>query len=114
VVIFGGGNPPANDPAFDGALIFTTSSLSLNDTGDAVNVKLSIAGSDVTIATQTYGGSSGVVAPSDQALTRSPDADPGSSGGSFVAHNTATNASGRIFSPGTRADGTPFGSPPVT
>jgi len=41
VVIFGGGNPPANDPAFGGALIFTTSSLSLNDTGDTVNVKLS-------------------------------------------------------------------------
>src|SRR5207248_10885396 len=55
-----------------------------------------------------------VVAPTDQALTRSTDAAIGSGGGSFVAHNTATNASGRIFSPGTRADGTPFGSPPVT
>jgi ribosomal protein L35AE/L33A/predicted secreted protein len=114
VVIFGGGNPPANDPAFGGALIFTTSSLSLNDTGDTVNVKLSIAGSDVIIATQTYGGSSGVAVPSDQSLTRSPDSDAGSTGGSFVAHNTATNASGRTFSPGTRVDGTPFSSPAVT
>ncbi|HEX7723154.1 MAG TPA: Calx-beta domain-containing protein [Pyrinomonadaceae bacterium] len=114
VVIFGGGNPPSNDPAFGGALIFTTSSLSLNDTGDTVNVKLAVGGSDVVVATQTYGGSSGVAAPSDQALTRSPDADTGSTGGSFVAHHTATNAAGRTFSAGTRADGTPFGSPAVT
>ncbi|PYS73846.1 MAG: hypothetical protein DMF73_04895, partial [Acidobacteria bacterium] len=114
VVIFGGGNPPVNDPAFGGALIFTASSLSLNDTGDTVNVKLVVAGSDVIIATQTYGGSSGVAAASDQALTRSADAETGSSGGSFVAHNTARNANGRTFSPGTRADGTPFGSLPVT
>jgi uncharacterized repeat protein (TIGR01451 family) len=114
VVIFGGGSPPANDPAFGGALILATSSLSLNDTGDTVNVKLSVGGSDVAIATQSYGSSSGVTAPSDQALTRSADAAIGASGGSFVAHNTATNASGRIFSPGTRADGTPFGSPALS
>ncbi len=114
VVVFGGGSPPANDPAFGGALIFTASSLSLNDTGDTVNVKLSVGGSDVVIASQAYGGSSGVVAPNDQSLTRSPDAAIGNSGGSFVAHTAATNAAGRIFSPGTRVDGTPFGSPPIT
>ena len=113
VVIFGGGNPVI-DPAFGGSLILTASSLSLNDTGDTVNVKLAVGGSDVVIATQAYGGASGVVAPSDQSLTRSPDAAFGNAGGSFVAHNAATNAAGRIFSPGTRADGTPFGSPPIT
>jgi uncharacterized repeat protein (TIGR01451 family) len=110
VVIFGGGTPPVNDPAFGGALIETTSSLSLNNTSDTVNVKLVVSASDVLIATQTYGAEGG----NDQSLTRSPDAEVGSTGGSFVAHNTATNASGRVFSPGTRADGTPFGSPAIT
>src|SRR5207237_1146078 len=110
VVIFGGGGPPVKDPAFGGALIETTSSLSLNNTSDTVNVKLVVSGSDVFIATQTYGAEGG----NDQSLTRSPDAAVGSTGGSFVAHNTATNAAGRVFSPGTRADGTPFGSPAVT
>src|SRR3989440_212447 len=57
VVIFGGGNPAVNDPAFGGALIFTASSLSLNDTADTVNVKLAGGGGDVIIATQTYGSS---------------------------------------------------------
>ncbi|MFN2576855.1 MAG: Calx-beta domain-containing protein [Pyrinomonadaceae bacterium] len=113
VVIFGGGHPPPNDPAFGGALIFTTSSLSLNDSGDTVNVKLPIGGSDVILAAQVYGGPSGVPASSNQSLTRSADAEIGQGGGSFVTHNAATNAAGRTFSPGTRADGTPFGSPPV-
>ncbi|MCV5540172.1 hypothetical protein OFN30_33075, partial [Escherichia coli] len=33
--------------------------------------------------------------------------------GELTAHANAVNAQGRIFSPGTRADGTPFGSPPI-
>jgi uncharacterized protein YjdB len=114
VVIFGGGTPPANDPAFGGALILTTGTLSLNDTGDTVNVKLPVGGTDVVIATQGYGGTSGVPAPSDQSLTRSPDAEIGTTGGNFGAHTSAANAAGRTFSPGTRADGTPFGSPAIT
>ncbi len=114
VVIFGGGTPPVNDPAFGGALILTTGTLSLNDTADSVNVKLPVGGTDVVITTQGYGGTSGVTAPSDQSLTRSPDAEIGTTGGNFGAHTSATNAAGRTFSPGTRADGTPFGSPTIT
>ena len=114
VAVFGGGTPPVNDPAFGGSLILSGTSLSLNDTGDTVNVKLLVGGGDVVIATQAYGGASGVTAPSDQSLTRSPDGAIGSAGGSFVTHTSATNAAARIFSPGTRADGTPFGSPAVT
>jgi uncharacterized repeat protein (TIGR01451 family) len=115
VVVFGGGTPPTNDPAFGGALVLASaSSLSLNDGGDTVTVKLHVGGSDVQIAQVIYGGVGNAVAPSDQSLTRSPDAAVGTSGGSFVAHNTATNAVGRVFSPGTRTDGTPFGSPAIT
>ncbi|MDX6693123.1 MAG: hypothetical protein QOF02_726 [Blastocatellia bacterium] len=110
VVIFGGGSPPTNDPAFGGALIFTTGTLSLNNTGDTVTVKLPVSGVDVTIQAQTYGAEGN----NDQSLTRSPDAEINSAGGSFVQHTTAPNAAGRVFSPGTRADGTPFGSPAIT
>jgi uncharacterized protein (TIGR03437 family) len=117
LVIFGGGTPNANDPAFGGALVLAvpgSGTLSLNDTGDTVNVKLNFGGTDHPIASVTYGGTGNPAAPSDQSLTRSPDAELGTTGGSFVAHNTAANAAGRTFSPGTRADGTPFGSPAIT
>ncbi|HEX8652981.1 MAG TPA: lamin tail domain-containing protein [Pyrinomonadaceae bacterium] len=114
VVVFGGGTPPVNDPAFGGALIFTTSSLGLTDGGDTITVKLPVNSTDVTIDTLAYGTGNPIPAPGAQSLTRSPDAEVGSAGGSFVPHSTATNAAGRVFSPGTRANGTPFGSPAIT
>lgn len=116
VLIFGGGAPPLNDPAFGGSLVFTTNSLGLNDGGDTVNVKLPLANSEVVIAAQSYGSASmsgTPTAPSDQSLTRAPDAETGA-GGDFAAHSSLANAAGRSFSPGTRADGTPFGSAPIT
>src|SRR5205085_6228086 len=109
-IIFGGGNPPLNDPAFGGSLVFKTSSLSLNNSGDTVTLKLAISGSDIVIAAQTYGAEGGA----DQSLTRSPDAEVMSTGGNFIGHTAAPSSIGRAFSPGTRIDGTPFGSPPVT
>ncbi len=105
VVIFGGGSPPANDPAFGGALIFTTSTLSLGNTADTVNVKLTVGGTDVSIASQTYGAEGN----DNQSLTRSPDLT-----GAFAKHSVVANSDGRLFSPGTRTDGTPFGSPAIT
>ncbi len=116
VVIFGGGAPPAHDAAFGGALIFTTSSLALNDGGDTITLKLPTSGGDILLAAQSYGsGAAGAPpAPSDQSLTRAPDAEIDNSGGNFVTHNNAAAAAGRVFSPGTRADGTPFGAPPLT
>ncbi|MGB7923032.1 MAG: lamin tail domain-containing protein, partial [Pyrinomonadaceae bacterium] len=114
LIVFGGGSPPANDPAFGGSTIFKASSLGFNDTGDTVEVKLTVAGTEVLIAALTYGGDDPPPAPSDRSLTRSPDAERGTTGGNFIAHTSAINAAGRRFSPGTRADGTPFGSPPIT
>ncbi|PYS46371.1 MAG: hypothetical protein DMF68_19405, partial [Acidobacteria bacterium] len=105
VVIFGGGSPNASDPAFGGALIFTTSTLSLGNTGDTVNLKLTVGGTDVLIASQTYGAEGN----DNQSLTRSPDLT-----GAFSKHSTVANSDGRVFSPGTRTDGTPFGSPAIT
>jgi uncharacterized protein (TIGR03437 family) len=113
-IVFGGGSPPVNDPAFGGSTIFTASALGLNDTGDTVQVKLPLAGTDVIIASLTYGGTSPIPAPSNQALTRSPDAEVNQTGGDFIAHLNALDASGRVFSPGTRAGGTPFGAAPLT
>ncbi|MGB7924612.1 MAG: Ig-like domain-containing protein, partial [Pyrinomonadaceae bacterium] len=107
VVVFGGGSPPVNDPNFGGALVFKTGSggLSLNNSADTINVKLPVAGTDVSVTTVTYGSD----ADTNQSLTRSPDIT-----GALVKHTVALNAAGRRFSPGTRTDGTPFGSPPIT
>lgn len=114
VVIFGGGSPPVNDPAFGGSMILTATSLSLNDTGDTVFVKLPLTGTEVVIATVAYGTGSPLPAPANQSLTRSPDAEINQSGGNFIAHLIAPDAAGRVYSPGTRTGGTPFGSAPLT
>ncbi|MDT7808493.1 MAG: uncharacterized protein QOJ70_2306 [Acidobacteriota bacterium] len=114
VVVFGGGSPPTDADAFGGALVFKTGSLSLNDTGDTLNVKLPLTTRTVVIDSLVYGTSGGVAAPKDQSLTRSPDAGPAFVGGEFTAHTKSAGSAGRIYSPGARADGTPFGSPPLT
>ncbi|HWW76267.1 MAG TPA: lamin tail domain-containing protein, partial [Pyrinomonadaceae bacterium] len=111
VLVFGGGSPPAG--AFAGALVLKASSLSLNDTGDTVTVKLPLAARTVVIDSTAYGAGTSISAPRDQSLTRSPDAGAGFTGGGFVAHKTAAGAGGRAYSPGTRADGTSFNSPPA-
>jgi uncharacterized protein (TIGR03437 family) len=116
LVIFGGGSPPHADPAFGGASIFTTTSLGLNDAGDTVSLKLTLNSVETTIATQSYGTAApnAPPAPADQSLTRSPDAALDSNGGNFIAHTLAPDAATRTVSPGTRADGTPFESPPIS
>ncbi|MBC7911631.1 MAG: lamin tail domain-containing protein, partial [Pyrinomonadaceae bacterium] len=55
VIIFGGGSPPINDPAFGGSMMVTASSLGLNDTGDTVQVKIPLGGTELIIASITYG-----------------------------------------------------------
>jgi uncharacterized protein YjdB len=116
LVLFGGGSPPPHDPAFGGAQVFSTTSLGLNDAGDTVSLKLSLNSAEITIASQSYGtaATNAPPAPTDQSLTRSPDAALDSNGGGFIAHTLATNAASRVASPGTRADGTPFNSPPIS
>ncbi|HLL16579.1 MAG TPA: lamin tail domain-containing protein [Pyrinomonadaceae bacterium] len=114
-VLFGGGAPPRDDPAFGGASLFTAASLGLNDSGDTVSLKLTVGDTEITIVSQTYDAATAgtPTAPRDQSLTRSPDAASDSPGGAFIAHTLATNAATRPYSPGTRADGTPFNSLPL-
>ncbi|MDQ1525326.1 MAG: large repetitive protein [Pyrinomonadaceae bacterium] len=117
LVVVGGGAPPRGDPAFGGASIFNAASLGLNDGGDTISLKLTVGDAELIIASQSYGTAAAQgtpPAPVDQSLTRSPDAAEASTGGDFIAHTHATNAATRPHSPGTRADGTPFGSPPLT
>lgn len=110
MIVFGGGSPPVNDPAFGGSTIVTASALGLNDTGDTVLVKLPLGGVDIIIASLTYGAGSPTPAPSNQSLTRMPDTEVDKDGGDFVPHLNVPEANGRVYSPGTRANGTPFGS----
>jgi hypothetical protein len=114
LILFGGGSPPAADPAFGGALVLVASSLGLNDGGDTVSLKLPLAGGDALIASRGYGTQGSAPAPADQSLTLDPEADAPQPSSEFVAHLNATSAAARPFSPGTRADGTPFDSPPLT
>lgn len=110
LIVFGGGSANASDPAFGGSVIATANSLGLNDTADAVHLKLPVAGTEVSLATVSFGASGPTPAPSNQSLTRTPDAEINQGGGDFAAHLNAAEAFGRVFSPGTRAGGTPFGS----
>lgn len=107
VVIFGGGSPNPADPAFGGALILkaSTGGLSLSNTAGIVTLRDS-AGAIANIF--EYGGATGLSGGSNQSLTRSPDIT-----GAFTGHATADGAGDRLFSPGTRVDGTPFQTIPI-
>jgi hypothetical protein len=96
IVVFGGGTPTG---AFGNVIVQTASSgqLGLNNTSDTIALK-----NDTTvIAIYTYGAEGG----NDQSLTRDPDITGSSP---FVQHTSATGAGGRLYSPGTRVDGTTF------
>ena len=107
VVIFGGGAPNPSDPVFGRALILkaSTGGLSLSNSGGIVTLRDS-SGAIANIF--EYGGATGLSSGANQSLTRSPDIS-----GAFAGHGTATNADGRLFSPGTRLDGTPFVTIPI-
>jgi uncharacterized protein (TIGR03437 family) len=113
-VVFGGGRPAADDPRFGRALVFTTGALSLNDTGDTVTLTLTPGAGQVTLSSLAYGAGTTTPAPSNQSLTRAPDAGASQPGGGFMPHLDAADAAGRQFSPGLRAGGAPFGAPPLT
>ncbi|HYX28378.1 MAG TPA: Calx-beta domain-containing protein [Pyrinomonadaceae bacterium] len=106
-VVFGGGAPNPSDPVFGGALILkaSTGGLSLSNTGGLVTLRDSTG----TVANIfEYGGATGLSGGSNQSLTRSPDIT-----GAFTGHAGASGANGRLFSPGTHLDGTPFTTIPL-
>jgi hypothetical protein len=99
-VVFGGGIPTGSfGNAGANGLVFAIggAGLSLNNGGDSIIIKDNLG---AEAARHDYPPpNSGI----GQAITRSPDVT-----GSFVAHSSATGSGGRLFSPGTRANGISF------
>ena len=97
VVVFAGGRPWGG---FGNAIVQSASkgALGLNNNGDEVILH---DGSG-RVARAVYGAEGG----SNQSLTLDPDV----TGSRYVKHQLAAGASGRRYSPGTRVDGTDFGS----
>ncbi len=99
VVVFGGGSVEN----LGGSAIYqvvSTIRLGLNNGGDTVTV---YDAQGEIMASVTYGPEGG----NDQSLTRDVDVT-----GSFVQHASAGDGGGRLFSPGTRLDGSDF-CPPI-
>ncbi|MBI1298387.1 hypothetical protein GC175_25920 [bacterium] len=92
VVVFGGGTPSGD---FGNSLVFTTGSLGLNNGGDTVI----LTSGDSLMAAYTFGNEGG----DNQSLVRWPDV----TGGEPLVKHLSTTA-GLRFSPGLRADGSPF------
>ncbi|HEX8140179.1 MAG TPA: Calx-beta domain-containing protein [Pyrinomonadaceae bacterium] len=109
IVVFGGGGPTvgSDTAAFGCAQVVKASGASgLSLTNSGMTIIVSDA-SGRFVTQFTYGGTTGLNADQNQSLTRSPDVT-----GGFTEHTAATGAAGRRFSPGTRADGTPFANCP--
>jgi predicted extracellular nuclease/methionine-rich copper-binding protein CopC len=94
IVVFGGGVPLGE---FGGSLVQVASSgsLGLDDSGDTITLSVD----SIEVGSVSYG----IEGNGDQALTRDPDIE-----GAFEGHLTASSPLGKLFSPGTRLDGTIF------
>jgi Lamin Tail Domain/IPT/TIG domain len=97
-VIFGGGNPKGDfGNARANGLVFIAT-LSLNNTGDTIILK-DVMGA--TVESVTFGSAEGGAG---QSINRNPDV----SGIGFATHSSTAGSGGRLFSPGTQLDGSPF------
>ena len=102
LVIFGGGNPDTNNPAFAGSQIVkaSTGGLSLINSGAVITLR---DNASHVVTSFEYGSDTGFNGNASQSLTRAPDIS-----GAFTLHHDATGSAGRLFSPGTKLDGTGF------
>jgi len=101
-VIFGGGTPHGDfGNARANGLVFTAN-LSLNNGGDTITFK---DGTGAQIEKVVFGATEGGAG---QSINRNPDG----AGVGFSNHSTIAASGGRLFSPGTQVDGTPFTSGP--
>lgn len=97
-VVFGGGNPRGEfGNARANGLVFTAA-LSLNNGGDAIELRNA---SGVAVESITFGP---VAGSANQSINRNPDL----SGIGFATHSTIPGSDGRLFSPGTLVDGSSF------
>jgi len=96
IVVFGGGTPTGT---FGGSIVqkASTGALNLNNAGDVLTLRNT---SGATVAVFDINGRSGNP---DESYTRSPDVT-----GDFLQHSAIPEAGGRLFSPGTRLNGTNF------
>ncbi len=95
VVVFGSGSPSGD---FGGARVVKIDvpwGLSLTNGGDTVTLH----NGEYIYDTHTYGAEGG----QDRSLNRYPELS-----GALIHHDQVPGAEGRIYSPGTRADGSPF------
>lgn len=96
IVLFGGGNPTGS---FGNSIVQTASGgqLNLNNAGDELIVQDTSGNEIIRFDIAPLSGNP------NESYTRSPDLT-----GPFERHSVITNAAGRIFSPGTKLDGTSF------
>ncbi|MGI9065958.1 MAG: lamin tail domain-containing protein, partial [Pyrinomonadaceae bacterium] len=108
IVVFGGGSPERDNPAFGGAQILkaSTGSLTLINAAGVITLRDPTA---TIVNFISYGSSTGLDADSNQSLTRAPDTT-----GTFSMHQSAGGSGGLPFSPGTRLNGSAFTAcPPI-
>jgi hypothetical protein len=100
-VVFGGGAPHGEfGNAAANGLVFVAS-LSLNNSGDTIVLK---NGSGAVVESIGFGSAEGGA---NQSINRRPEIT-----GSFVNHASIPESGGRLFSPGTQVDGSPFTTGP--
>jgi hypothetical protein len=106
VVVFGGGSLDCTWPTGVDVVLSTGSSISLNNAGDTIGlVYAPSGGAEVVVDQTTYSYTGDTGNDVNQSLTRSPEA---TAGASFVNHSVADTVDHSLYSPGTRANGTPF------
>ncbi len=109
IVVFGGGSPKASNPVFGGSQVVKASSggLSLVNAGGVITLRNPVGAIVTSVA---YGTSLNLRGDQNQSITRAPDIT-----GELVLHSTAPGSNNRLFSPGTKLDGSVFirGSSPA-
>jgi hypothetical protein len=99
IVVFSGGDP-TNPNWMSNWVAASNGTLALIKTGDTINVGTSIATPNDLIV-YTYGNEAAI----GEALNRAADLIPTAG---FMPEDQVTGSGGRLYSPGTRVDGTPF------
>jgi hypothetical protein len=96
LVLFGGGSPTGS---FDGAIVQTASEglLNISNAGDIVTMRDTNGNVKVVFDTYPLSGNP------DESYTRNPDLT-----GDFTQHASIPEANGRLFSPGSKLDGSSF------
>ncbi|MGH8598653.1 MAG: lamin tail domain-containing protein, partial [Gammaproteobacteria bacterium] len=101
-VIFGGGSPQGDFGNTRANGLLFTASLSLNNTGDTIELRNASA---ATVESITFGSTEGNA---NQSINRNPDLE----GIGFATHSSIAGSGGRLFSPGTLVNGSPFSAGP--